>query len=512
MARSFSSTGRVYTGGFNIPSALSVYWWAKPGNAWMFAFQFSGDGARSYMAGSDITLTREFSPYGNWYCSGLTYTGWHHYCWTHDGTTGSPAFYLDGVAQTVSVSSSPGSTPETTSQVLSIGNHSNGGSPWGNAMGHFGMHNAVLTVGQVQEAMLNGFCPDSSLIGYWPLYGEDSPEPDLSGLKKTGTVTGTTRVSDPPIHPGIFLGSGVALAPPPAGTTYDDSASGTLTLSGSVAESYGYSDSASGTIPLSAALTDSAAYSDGGSGVVSLNGTASDSAVYDDYAGPLLPGGLPGGGVYPGGVTLSLTGTATESFATGGYYEDSPSGAIELSGSVTESQSRDESTTGTIPLSGITSEARSGDDTASGTLPLVGTSTESYRGAESVSGILPLAGSLSENFIGPVVYTDTCSGVLELSGSVVNGEDRSESVSGTIPLTGSSDEHRGYPDTATGVLTLAGFAVESISYSASPSGVLTLTGEIKFEPPWLQSNGDEWSEDDGDYWEQSITSEIWERV
>ncbi len=37
-----------------------------------------------------------------------------------------------------------------------------------------------------------------SLIGYWPLDGIESPEPDLSGNKNNGTLTGTALVSGPP--------------------------------------------------------------------------------------------------------------------------------------------------------------------------------------------------------------------------------------------------------------------------------------------------------------------------
>ena len=35
-------------------------------------------------------------------------------------------------------------------------------------------------------------------IGYWPLDGISSPEPDLSGNWHPGTLTGTTYADDPP--------------------------------------------------------------------------------------------------------------------------------------------------------------------------------------------------------------------------------------------------------------------------------------------------------------------------
>jgi hypothetical protein len=53
-----------------------------------------------------------------------------------------------------------------------------------------------LTDGELQAAAWGGpFAVGRPLSGYWPIYGVDSPEPDLSGKGFNGTVTGTTVVS-----------------------------------------------------------------------------------------------------------------------------------------------------------------------------------------------------------------------------------------------------------------------------------------------------------------------------
>ena len=52
------------------------------------------------------------------------------------------------------------------------------------------------------KALANGARPwtirPGNLVGYWPLDGLQSPEPDLTGNKNNGTLTGTAAASGPP--------------------------------------------------------------------------------------------------------------------------------------------------------------------------------------------------------------------------------------------------------------------------------------------------------------------------
>jgi hypothetical protein len=41
--------------------------------------------------------------------------------------------------------------------------------------------------------------PTQVVAGFWPLWGLSSPEPDLSGNRNDGTVTGAVRSNHPPI-------------------------------------------------------------------------------------------------------------------------------------------------------------------------------------------------------------------------------------------------------------------------------------------------------------------------
>ena len=60
---------------------------------------------------------------------------------------------------------------------------------------------SVLTIVEITELMWKpGSLPSN---GYWPMYGGDSPEQDLSGNNNDGTVTGATTSDDgPPIMIG----------------------------------------------------------------------------------------------------------------------------------------------------------------------------------------------------------------------------------------------------------------------------------------------------------------------
>lgn len=66
----------------------------------------------------------------------------------------------------------------------------------------FAFWNVALTPGEV-SALAQGARPltirPSNIIAYLPLDGISSPEPDLSGAKNNGTLTGTSNVGGPPL-------------------------------------------------------------------------------------------------------------------------------------------------------------------------------------------------------------------------------------------------------------------------------------------------------------------------
>lgn len=68
-----------------------------------------------------------------------------------------------------------------------------------------GVWNDVLSLAEITALRL-GIPPakvrDASLVGYWPFWGAASPEPELTGHKINGALTGTTSANHCPCSPG----------------------------------------------------------------------------------------------------------------------------------------------------------------------------------------------------------------------------------------------------------------------------------------------------------------------
>jgi hypothetical protein len=135
-----------------------------------------------------------FTVYG--YCSTAITTGsWWHVLVVADtaGVYGSPSanLYLNGIS-----CGGVGWTENRTAggANFNIGGH-NGTANFQGRIAEVGYWNAALSPAE-RLALSKGVSPATvrrtSLIGYFPLYGAGSPEPDLSGNKNNGTLTGTT--------------------------------------------------------------------------------------------------------------------------------------------------------------------------------------------------------------------------------------------------------------------------------------------------------------------------------
>jgi hypothetical protein len=125
-------------------------------------------------------------------------------------------------------------------------------------------------------------------------------------------------------------------------TTYNDSGSGTITLSGPSTESLVATESRSGTITLSGTSTQSFSATDARSGTITLSGTSTQSLSATDA----------------GSGTIVLSGTGVDQY--GVIYSDSGTGTITLSGSIVQAISFVDALTGSISLTGTATESFSG--------------------------------------------------------------------------------------------------------------------------------------------------------
>lgn len=139
---------------------------------------------------------------------------WHHIAFTIDAS-GNIRIYIDGVLDLTSTISAP----STTTQILRIAQSTDdNGVPTTfkeQTSAESAIWSSQLSGGQVL-AVFNGkigvpaTINPSTLELYLPFEGLESPEPDLSGNKRTGTVTGAIRANGPPIapHSARFWGDG----------------------------------------------------------------------------------------------------------------------------------------------------------------------------------------------------------------------------------------------------------------------------------------------------------------
>ena len=217
------------------------------------------------------------------------------------------------------------------------------------------------------------------------------------------------------------------------GTTYTDSASGTITLSGSSVEVHLYPDSATGTITLSGSATDhySENYTDSQSGTITLSGSATDNHFI--------------------------------------LYTDSRSGTITLSGSATDANSNAASQSGTITFSGSETDHLTYTNSGSGTITLSGSATDHWG----------------------IIYTDSKSGTITLSGSATSSSTYADSRSGQISLSGSSSLISAFVDSMSGALTWTGYDIEHIFGVILPPFILyghTGLARLNNIEQWLHDN------------------------
>lgn len=151
---------------------------------------------RSWGTTDELSQTAAISGWANW----------NHVAVTYDGGSVSNAakFYLNGVLQTTTFTRGAAGSIDNATDAPVFGNDVGMTLAIGGTIAAGGWHNVILTPAEIIEAMVYGYTA-RGLYRLYMLEGNDSPEPDRSGLRANGTVTGTTGgVANPPIRPGFF--------------------------------------------------------------------------------------------------------------------------------------------------------------------------------------------------------------------------------------------------------------------------------------------------------------------
>lgn len=227
MARDFNGTSDLMDATFTFTSLVLTYavmggwFWRDTNTANQIIFEYGQtvgtgfDVIQAAFAGPS-DLIRSFGGGGlSWadsYPSPSTGT-WHQMLWGI--TIGHIGFavnnvWIDGVQQTLTNQghSAFGSVNET--DVLTVGGRLTSGVPsrwWAGRACEVGLWTpgagAVFPSTQHALALAAGVPPpfvyDEGLVGYWPLLGDPSPEPNYTAGQESMTLSGTTVVN----HPGV---------------------------------------------------------------------------------------------------------------------------------------------------------------------------------------------------------------------------------------------------------------------------------------------------------------------
>lgn len=212
MARSFNGTSDVIAANaaatFGTTASYSVAAWVKAalngsGADQVFFSEGNSAATRPFMelinqAATGLVAVRLSSTSANVLsvaASGIVFDGtWHHICHTQDGA-GNYAIYCDGVVGS-SGSYSLGTAGTTNRCTIGAFVRNTTANFYPGTVAEVAKWTRQLTA---KEAVSLAAGLPASHLGpshYWPLWGSDSPEPDIgSGAHTAGTLTGTTRVN-----------------------------------------------------------------------------------------------------------------------------------------------------------------------------------------------------------------------------------------------------------------------------------------------------------------------------
>lgn len=132
---------------------------------------------------------------------------WYHLVGTHVGA-GNLKLYVDGVDRATLATSGNSYTGYATPELLTAPATritTQTAVALNGRVAEVKLWNAALTLNEILQEMRCG-APVSKLANlqaYWPLWGVASPEPDLSGQGKNGTVTGAISADHAPVGPYV---------------------------------------------------------------------------------------------------------------------------------------------------------------------------------------------------------------------------------------------------------------------------------------------------------------------
>lgn len=213
-SRSFNGTTDLITVAANARindlSPLTILCWQRPVNTGEVAGRYIDKGGntawfivtgghdfRVLFSGNDVLRTTQSSQ--------NPANTWTHLAATWDGSTNGTGIrlYANGVEVTSysATGNATGSRDSDAAADLIIGNNAAASRTYNGRISHLQIYNRELSAGEITTLMHKPGKILSGCVGYWPLFGVASPEPDWSGGGLNGTLTGTSVADGPPVGP-----------------------------------------------------------------------------------------------------------------------------------------------------------------------------------------------------------------------------------------------------------------------------------------------------------------------
>ena len=124
--------------------------------------------------------------------------------YNYSSATDDPIWYFNGATQTLTEASTPTLTPSGGEDTFFAGANFNLLNEFIGQIAYIQVFNRILSQGEIVQIMRFPGSIRNGLLIFWPLWGTSSPEPDYSGNRNNGTVTGAIKgTTEPPIN-GIF--------------------------------------------------------------------------------------------------------------------------------------------------------------------------------------------------------------------------------------------------------------------------------------------------------------------
>ena len=135
----------------------------------------------------------------------LSFNAWHFVVTNWPGSS-APKLFIDG-AEPPYATQTNGTGTDTSEANDSgiIGNRGNADRTFDGQMAYVSIHNASLSVVEQEELRYHALSIPNGIVAALPLWGNASPEVDLSGTGNAGTLTGTAESANgPPVMIGGY--------------------------------------------------------------------------------------------------------------------------------------------------------------------------------------------------------------------------------------------------------------------------------------------------------------------